>query len=102
MLNGLLAGYFKDHKGHDMVQRQDYALEESTTGRDLNTSLPLRRSLRRGMKINMSMIFYGTEVVVGACPRCHTVTDAPEDVNVQWYVHVYHRWGTLRAYTHGD
>ncbi|KAK8929294.1 hypothetical protein VCV18_001956 [Metarhizium anisopliae] len=83
VLNGLLAGYFKGHKGHDMVQRQDYALEESTTGRDLNTSLPLRRSLRRGMKINMSMIFYGTEVVVGACPRCHTVTDAPEDVNVQ-------------------
>ncbi|KID65919.1 hypothetical protein MAN_05578, partial [Metarhizium hybridum] len=83
VLNGLLAGYFKGHKGHDMVQRQDYALEEGTTGRDLNTSLPLRRSLRRGMKINMSMIFYGTEVVVGACPRCHTVADAPEDVNVQ-------------------
>jgi len=67
-----------------MVLRQEYALEESASGRDLNTELPLHRCLRRGMKINMSMIFQTTEIIVGACPRCHTVTDAQEDVTVQW------------------
>lgn len=67
-----------------MVLREEYALEESASGRDLNTELPLHRSLRRGMKINMSMIFQSTEIIVGVCPRCHTETDAPEDVNVKW------------------
>ena len=69
-----------------MVQRKDYTLEEGSTGRDLNKDLPLYCCLRRGMKVYMSMIFQSTEVVVGACPRCHTVTDSPQDVNIQWYM----------------
>ncbi len=69
-----------------MVQRQEYALEESATGRDLQTELPLHRCLRRGMKIYMSMLFYDNRVVVAACPRCHVVTNAPEAVSIQWCV----------------
>lgn len=92
VLHGLLTGCFKGQKGHDMVQRQDYALEEGATGRDLNKDLPLYRCLRRGMKVYMSMIFQSTEVVVGACPRCHTVTESPQDVNIQWYVAQIFSW----------
>lgn len=69
-----------------MVQRQQYALEESATGRDLSMKVPLYHCLRRGMVIHMSMIFQNTELLIGACPRCQTVTDAAEETNVQWYV----------------
>ncbi|KAK3186295.1 hypothetical protein K4F52_004833 [Lecanicillium sp. MT-2017a] len=75
-----------DQKGQDMVRRQEYKLEESATGTDLDTDMPLHRCLRRGMKIHMSMLFYDNKVVAGECPRCHTVTDAPEAGSMQWYV----------------
>lgn len=68
-----------------MARRQQYALEEKATGRDLDTAIPLYHSLRRGMKVHMSMIFYDNDTVVGSCPRCHATTDAPEDVTIQWY-----------------
>ncbi|KAJ4147159.1 hypothetical protein LMH87_001704 [Akanthomyces muscarius] len=83
VLNGLLIGKFKGLKGEDMVSRNEYALEESATGKDLNTGVPLHRCLRRGMRVYMSMIFYDAEVVAGACPRCHAETDAPEGVSIQ-------------------
>lgn len=67
-----------------MVMRRLYALEESASGRDLDPSRPLQLCLRRGMKINMTMIFQTTEPLSGACPRCMTETDAPEDATVQW------------------
>lgn len=69
-----------------MVLRQDYALEESASGRDLDTKVPLHYCLRRGMKINMSMIFRATENMIGACPRCHRIADTPENTTVKWYV----------------
>lgn len=69
-----------------MVQRQQYALEESVSGRDISSAVPLSQCLRRGMKINMSMIFHEDKLVAGGCPRCHTVVDALEGVNVVWYV----------------
>ncbi|KAL6364619.1 hypothetical protein LRP88_02022 [Fusarium phalaenopsidis] len=83
VLYGLLKGHFKGRNGYDMVLKREYALEESSSGRDLDTNRPLHFCLRRGMKINMSMIFNASTVVTGACPRCNLVTDVPEDVTVQ-------------------
>lgn len=40
-----------------MVLRKLYTLEEDRSGRDLDDSQPLTSSLRRGMKINMAMVF---------------------------------------------
>lgn len=67
-----------------MVLRNQYVLEDSASGRDLNTETPLRHCLRRGMKLNMSMVFETMETVAGTCPRCHMVTDTHENVSVQW------------------
>ncbi|KAJ2985684.1 hypothetical protein NUW58_g5402 [Xylaria curta] len=83
VLYHLLSGSFKGRKGHEMVVRREYALEESASGRDLDSARPLHLCLRRGMKINMSMIFQTAEIVIGACPRCGTESDAPEGVTVQ-------------------
>ncbi|KAH7254936.1 hypothetical protein MRS44_016409 [Fusarium solani] len=83
VLYGLLKGHFKGRNGYDMVLNRQYALEESSSGRDLDTNRPLHFCLRRGMKINMSMIFNASTVVTGTCPRCNKVTDVPEDVTVQ-------------------
>ncbi|KAH7146239.1 hypothetical protein EDB81DRAFT_486124 [Dactylonectria macrodidyma] len=82
-LYGLLRDHFKGRKGYDMVLTREYALEDSSSGRDLDTNRPLHFCLRRGMKINMSMVFDAATLVAGACPRCTTATDAAEDVTVQ-------------------
>lgn len=68
-----------------MIRRRAYALEDSASGKDINTDEPLYHGLRRGMKINMSMVFFENRVVAGVCPRCHAVTDAPEGVSIKWY-----------------
>lgn len=83
ILYGLLNGSFKGQKGHEMVVRREYALEESASGKDLDSAQPLHLCLRRGMKINMSMIFQAAEMVLGACPRCGTESNASEGVTVQ-------------------
>ncbi|KAL2674038.1 hypothetical protein Neosp_012484 [[Neocosmospora] mangrovei] len=84
VLYGLLSGHFKGRSGYDMVLKREYILEESSSGRDLDTNRPLHFCLRKGMKINMSMMFNASTVVTGACPRCNMVADRPEDVTVQW------------------
>ncbi|KAJ6789712.1 hypothetical protein PWT90_00576 [Aphanocladium album] len=88
-LNVLLVGYFRGKKGRDMVQRRQYTLEDGSSGKDINFDVPPSQSLRRGMKIYMSMAFIKRNIRVGACPRCYAVTDATEGLNIQWYVTTY-------------
>ncbi|RTE71534.1 hypothetical protein BHE90_014055 [Fusarium euwallaceae] len=76
----LLCCHFKGQNGHEMVMKRQYALEESTSGRDLDPNRPLHFCLRRGMKINMAMRFQTTEPLSDACPSCMTEIDAPEGV----------------------
>ncbi|CAH0058113.1 unnamed protein product [Clonostachys solani] len=79
----LLQHHFEKLKGHRMVIQGKYALEENITGTDLNQSLPPKASFRRGMKINMSMIFTGDQMMQGVCPRCGINNNAPENTNVK-------------------
>ena len=81
---GLIACHFKGRKGHDMVLKGDYALEDSCSGQDLDQNRPLYMCLRQGMKINMSMVFCQTSIITGKCSRCRTIIDAAENAVVQW------------------
>ncbi|KAH6971410.1 hypothetical protein BKA56DRAFT_635546 [Ilyonectria sp. MPI-CAGE-AT-0026] len=81
--NGLLEHRFEKLKGHDMVARGEYALEESCTGKDIDRTHPWSASFRRGMKVNMSMVFTNIAMVRGCCPRCETVADALENVTIR-------------------
>ncbi|KAK3349545.1 hypothetical protein B0T25DRAFT_482206 [Lasiosphaeria hispida] len=82
-LHGLLEMRFKKKKGYDMVLQRQFALEESCTGNDLDRSCPLKACLRRGMKVDMSMVFATGTVLRGSCPRCKTPIDATEGVTIQ-------------------
>ncbi|KAI0005667.1 hypothetical protein F4779DRAFT_597903 [Xylariaceae sp. FL0662B] len=100
VLHKLLEGRFRGGKGHEMVMRGQYVLEDNTTGQDLDKARPLSWCLRRGMKVNMSMV-YDLETVPWCCPRCHTDLLAPDDKTIQctnkdcglWY----HKVGVITA-----
>ncbi|KAH6685669.1 hypothetical protein F5X68DRAFT_209105 [Plectosphaerella plurivora] len=82
MLYKLVEHRFENLKGHDMVLRREYALEESCTGKDFDVRIPWSASLRRGMKINMSMVFTNVNMSSGRCPRCGTLASAPKNQSV--------------------
>lgn len=86
MFHLLLAHQFENRKGHKRVLNGEYALEEACTGTDIDTSLPLSASVRKGMKINMSIIFMVDTIITQPerCPRCETSYSAAENVVVQW------------------
>jgi uncharacterized protein (UPF0212 family) len=75
---------FRKRKGYNLVLQRQYALENDRSGEDLDATKPLMASLRRGMKINMAMIFIDVDVVSGSCPRCQTPIDAEEGVTLEW------------------
>ncbi|KAL8397732.1 hypothetical protein RB594_004438 [Gaeumannomyces avenae] len=66
--------------GIEKVREREYALEDDCSGKDLSRSRPLKAWLRRGMKINMSIIFPATEQdpTGSRCPRCHRAVVARE------------------------
>lgn len=84
MFYKLVEHRFENLKGHEMVLRRQFALEENCTGRDIDANLPWSASFRRGMKINMSMVFTNVEIASGCCPRCRTAATAPENQSVCW------------------
>ncbi len=60
-------------------------LEEACTGADIDTSTPWKASVRRGMKINMSMLFFDSgDPVQTRCPRCQKSYVTQENASVQW------------------
>ena len=81
----LLNDHFAGKKGHEMVSRRAYALEEEVSGKDLDVSRPLHMNLRRGMRIKMSMIFNNYQAeVTAACPRCKSKTVIEKGSSVYW------------------
>ncbi|RMJ07196.1 hypothetical protein CDV36_013203 [Fusarium kuroshium] len=98
----LLSCHFKGQNGHEMVMKRMYTLEESASGRDLDSDRPLHLCLRRGMKINMAMIFQTTEPLSDACPSCMTEIDAPEDITAQCPQSDSRMWFSMRQTVMGD
>lgn len=80
----MLDRYFTGTKGHNLVVAKQFALEEHFSGHDIDEKIPVLASLRRGMKVDMSMKFDDTFLITGTCPRCRQVSDAPEGKTVQW------------------
>jgi hypothetical protein len=68
-----------------MVCKPQYALEEDCTGKDFDRQQPLSLSLRRGMKVNMSMQFDAIlhSVTPRTCPRCKAENDCPDGMTIQ-------------------
>ncbi|RSL89111.1 hypothetical protein CEP52_015018 [Fusarium oligoseptatum] len=98
----LLSCRFKGQNGHEMVLKRLYALEESASGRDLDPNRPLHLCLRRGMKINMAMIFQTTDPLSDACPSCMTEINVSEDVTTQCPQSDCRMWFSMRQTVMGD
>lgn len=72
--DGMLKDWFRGRKGYGRVLIREYVLEGDGTGREPDRNEPLASFLRRGMRLNMSMLFHDK---VPKCPRCgKTVEDA--------------------------
>ncbi|GAB1309964.1 hypothetical protein MFIFM68171_00174 [Madurella fahalii] len=82
-LYSLLRNWFRGRKGYEMVCRYGYFLEEEVSGECLDWELPLEISLRRGMRVCMSMAF-AVNSPSPTCPQCHTKRNAPEGLMIQW------------------
>ena len=84
----LLAHEFENLNGHAEVDRGQYSLEEACTGKDIDDSIPFTAAVRRGMKINMSIVFVQVaDFTTVCCPRCETAyTGQQENVLRQWCV----------------
>ncbi|KAG7287105.1 hypothetical protein NEMBOFW57_006610 [Staphylotrichum longicolle] len=66
------------------IAKREYTLEDEVTGKDLDQTLPPALSLRRGMKLNMSMIFAVDVQRSRTCPRCHTDNMVPDNRTIPW------------------
>ncbi|KAK9770307.1 hypothetical protein SCAR479_13048 [Seiridium cardinale] len=82
-LNTVLGVLFKSQKGYLMVLNHQFAIEDHCSGKDIKQDVPLQVGIRRGMRIDMSMVFTESQAIQGSCPRCHTITDAPENITIQ-------------------
>ncbi|KAK4442462.1 hypothetical protein QBC34DRAFT_313009 [Podospora aff. communis PSN243] len=81
--DSMIDDQFVGHRGHEMVCQHQYTLEENCSGKDIERETPISQSLRRGMKVNMSMVFQ-IGILSGACPRCNTDSQAPKGLAVTW------------------
>lgn len=88
----MLLHRFEGIRGIQKITMKEYVLEESVAGEDIDISAPPRVSLRRGMKIDMSMIFIIPRTVSRACPRCNTETSGAENVRIKWSASLPHSW----------
>ncbi|KAF6803827.1 hypothetical protein CPLU01_16091 [Colletotrichum plurivorum] len=84
MFEVLLAHRFENRRGHSMVLRKQFALEESCSGADIERHIPWSVAIRPGMKINMSMVFPKDSKVLEKCPRCKTKLKDLKRINVEW------------------
>lgn len=83
--NDLIAHQFEGHSGYWMVHRLEYTLEETCSGKRINRKFPLKSAIRRGMRLEMNMIFKDIDVT-SRCPRCNTRAEMKPGILVQWCV----------------
>lgn len=75
---------FRNMQGYRMVQNKEYVIQESSTRREIDRSLPWQASFLPGQKVVMSMIFNDTIHSTSSCPRCQTSSEEPQSSEIQW------------------
>jgi hypothetical protein len=84
MFHTVLTCHFEKRPGHLKVLRNEYALQDSLSHRDLNPKTEWPLCFRPGQKVEMSMVFLSPDSSGSACPGCQTVSDIKENVEIQW------------------
>ncbi|KAK8112668.1 hypothetical protein PG984_013194 [Apiospora sp. TS-2023a] len=81
-LDSLLEMRFKRRRGYQLVKTRHFALEDEWSGDYVNRDIPLIHYLRRGMKVNMTFIFYDNGFR-RRCPRCGADVNCGNNTNIQ-------------------
>jgi hypothetical protein len=88
--DAVLETRFKGVNGSRKVLQKEYALQEHSTGKDIEMSRPWEQSFLPGQKINMCMIFTKTSAKgslnIPTCPGCNKPSDKSTESTIQWYV----------------
>jgi hypothetical protein len=84
MLEIVLIKRFEKSPGHAKVLKGEYAIEDSLTGKDFTSNREWSMCFRPGLKVDMSMVFTDAIASETSCPRCKTVINAPDNVQIQW------------------
>ncbi|KAL2265059.1 hypothetical protein VTJ83DRAFT_7569 [Remersonia thermophila] len=77
----IVEDHFEGHKGHERVSDRLYTLEEACTGREIDRTKPPVASLRRGMKLNMFMLFVELRYRDDLSPYCPQCDEELKDAN---------------------
>ncbi|KAE8441910.1 hypothetical protein EG329_004168 [Mollisiaceae sp. DMI_Dod_QoI] len=83
MFDIILSKRFEKHPGHEMIQRREYAIEDSSSGHELGRESELLLCVRPGQKIEMTVVFSEKNSAGNSCPRCQTEVIGWTDVRIQ-------------------
>ena len=75
---------FRNMQGYTMVQNKEYVIQESSTRREIDRSLPWEASFLPGQNVVMSMLFNDTTSSTTSCPRCQCSSEKPQNCDTQW------------------
>jgi len=84
MLDLILLKRFEKRPGYQKIAKGEFAIEESTTGRDINREHEFSIMFRPGQKIDMSMVFSDINSASNSCPRCGTMSEVSAEIRTQW------------------
>ncbi|PVH79347.1 hypothetical protein DL98DRAFT_589416 [Cadophora sp. DSE1049] len=83
MFDMIISKRFEKHVGHTKIQRREYAIEEGSTGREVNRASDWYSSFHPGQKVEMSVLFSDVDDNGNYCPRCRTKSAASTEIKVQ-------------------
>jgi hypothetical protein len=86
MFDMIITKRFEKHPGHRKIQEREYAIEEDSSGHEINRSMDLAMCLRPGQKIDMSVLFSENNATGNICPRCKTESAALSETRTQWLI----------------
>jgi hypothetical protein len=70
VFDSVLAARFRNIPGEQKIRHKEYALQDRGSLRDLERSQPFESSFLPGRRVDMSMIFERSHLLVTSCPRC--------------------------------
>jgi hypothetical protein len=84
MFDMILAKRFEKHPGHVKIQRREFAIEEGSSGEELNRRVDWSICFRPGQKVDMSVVFQEGSGDQNQCPRCRKRSQLSSEVRIQW------------------
>ncbi len=69
------------------IKRGEFAIQDSTTSRDINISSAWETCFRPGQRVVMSMVFTTTKYPDACCPTCMEVNGTGGDMkdkDIEW------------------